>query len=286
MKKDLDIASQTDKHKLPEYSVLMSVYKNDNAVWLEEAFYSMLNQSFSPKEIVLVKDGPLTDALNEMIDRLCQLHSSVLRVFTLDKNFGLGLAMQFGVEQCQCEWIARMDADDISDLNRCEIEMNAALQNNADIVGCDCDEFIDTVSNVASRRLFPESHQELVKFSKHRTPFCHPAVMMKKSAVMSAGNYRHEPFVEDYDLFVRMLASGARGFTVKKILYHVRTSREFYGRRGGMQYLVLLLRHNVELYQSGWTSLYDLLYRSAGNCVGCLVPSKVRIWIYKRILRK
>ena len=286
MKKEYDISSQMKKNRLPEYSALMSVYKNDNAVWVEEAFYSMLNQSFPPKEIVLVKDGPLPDALNAMIERLYRMHSSVLRIFPLDKNVGLGLAMQFGVVQCQCEWIARMDADDICELNRCETELSAALQNDADIVGCDCDEFIDTVSNVVSKRLFPEFHQELVKFSKHRTPFCHPAVMMKKSAVMSTGNYRHKPFVEDYDLFVRMLANGARGYTVKKILYHVRTSREFYGRRGGMQYLVLLLRYNVELYQSGWTSLFDFLYRSAGNCVGCLAPSRVRIWIYKRILRK
>lgn len=286
MKTEYDISSQTDKKGLPDYSVLMSVYINDDAVWVEEAFLSLLNQSFPPKEIVLVKDGPVTNELNKMIKQLCQMYPSVLRVFSLDKNVGLGLAMQFGVEQCQCEWIARMDADDICELNRCETELSAAMQNDADIVGCDCDEFIDTVSNMTSKRLFPESHQELVKFSKRRTPFCHPAVMMKKSAVMSAGNYRHKPFVEDYDLFVRMLANGARGYTVKKNLYHVRTSREFYGRRGGMQYLVLLLRYNVELYQSGWTSLFDFLYRSAGNCVGCLAPSRVRIWIYKRILRK
>ena len=77
-----------------------------------------------------------------------------------------------------------MDADDISEPNRCEEELSMALAENADIVGCDCEEFFDTIQNPAAKRLFPATHDELVAFSRRRTPFCHPAVMMKKSAVL------------------------------------------------------------------------------------------------------
>lgn len=54
--------------QFPPYSVLMSVYEKENPSYLEEALLSMLNQSISPEEIVLVEDGPLTSELNETID--------------------------------------------------------------------------------------------------------------------------------------------------------------------------------------------------------------------------
>lgn len=69
--------------KFPPYSVLMSVYEKENPSYLEEALLSMLNQSISPEEIVLVEDGPLTSELNETID---SFSSACPELFTIIKE--------------------------------------------------------------------------------------------------------------------------------------------------------------------------------------------------------
>lgn len=271
---------------LPEYSVLMAVYHGDMPEWFEEAIESMANQSLPPREIVVVEDGQLTEGLYDAERRCRECHPELIRIVTLEQGQGLAAAMRYGLLACSCEWIARMDADDVSDLTRCEEELRMAEAEHADIVGCDCEEFFDSVQNPAAKRLFPATHDELVRFSRRRSPFCHPAVMMRKSAILDAGNYRDVHLHEDYDLFVRMLARGYRGCCVKKILFHSRIGRDYYGRRGGVQYVRTLLGYNVQLLRSGWMRPSDFIMRSCGNILVGLAPVTVRSWFYRRLLRK
>lgn len=271
---------------LPEYSVLISVYHQDRSEWFEAAIDSMARQSLPPHEIVIVEDGQLTDELYAAEKRCIERYPQWIRIVHLEKNHGLAAAMRRGIYECHCEWIARMDADDISEPTRCEEELRMAMAEGADIVGCDCEEFIDTIQNPTAKRLFPASHDELIRFSRRRTPFCHPAIMVKKSAVLEAGNYKDVYLHEDYDLFVRIFAHGYRGCSVKKILYHVRVGRDFYYRRGGMRYVKALLTYNVQLLRSGWMKPIDFILRSCGNILVGLAPVGLRSWFYRRLLRK
>lgn len=271
---------------LPEYSVLISVYHQDRAEWFEAAVDSMAQQSLPPHEIVIVEDGQLTDELYSAEKRCIERYPDWIRVVSLEENRGLAAAMRRGICECRCEWIARMDADDISEPTRCEEELRMAMAEGADIVGCDCEEFIDTIQNPTAKRLFPANHDELIRFSRRRTPFCHPAIMVKKSAVLEAGNYKDVYLHEDYDLFVRIFAHGYRGCSVKKILYHVRVGRDFYYRRGGMRYVKALLTYNVQLLRSGWMKPIDFILRSCGNILVGLAPVGLRSWFYRRLLRK
>lgn len=245
-----------------------------------------MEQTHSPCEIVLVKDGPLEAQVDAYIEAFQKQHPDLVRILSLPCHEGLASAMRQGVLECGCEWIARMDADDISSKRRCELELRYALANDADIVGCDCEEFVDSVDEPVAIRAFPEHHEDIVEFSRRRTPFCHPAVMMRKSAVLQAGNYQEIQYLEDYDLFVRMLRCGARGYTVKQHLYHVRVGQDFYSRRGGLAYVKALLRFNRVLLKNGWMSPADYLIRSAGNLIVGLSPGSFRAFIYQGFLRK
>lgn len=271
---------------LPDYSVLISVYHQDRPEWFEAAVDSMAKQTLPPYEIVIVEDGRLTEALYSAEKRCMERYPEWVRIVRLEKNQGLAAAMRQGISECRCEWIARMDADDISEPARCEEELRMAMAEGADIVGCDCEEFFETIQNPTAQRLFPASHDDLVRFSRRRTPFCHPAVMMKKSVVMAVGNYKDVYLHEDYDLFVRIFAHGYRGCSVKKILYHVRVGRDFYYRRGGRRYVKALLNYNVQLLRSGWMKPMDFILRSCGNILVGLAPVAVRSWCYRRLLRK
>ena len=107
-----------------KFSVLMSVYKKENPIYLSDSLESILvNQNLKPDELVLVKDGPLTDELEKVITRY-QGYFTNFKTVPLDTNVGLGLALREGLEHCSYELVARMDSDDIAKPNRFEEQLN------------------------------------------------------------------------------------------------------------------------------------------------------------------
>ncbi|MFQ9704638.1 MAG: glycosyltransferase [Enterocloster clostridioformis] len=88
-----------------EYSVLMSVYQKEYPSIFRAAITSIVNQTLKAKEFVLVCDGPLTNALEQVLDEF----SNILILVRLEKNVGLGMALAEGMRYCNCEWIVRMD---------------------------------------------------------------------------------------------------------------------------------------------------------------------------------
>ena len=269
----------------PKYSVLMAVYAKDNPDWFGFAVDSMLNQTLKPDEIVIVKDGPLTAPLEAVISSRVNSYPALFNCVQLSEGKGLGEALRVGVLACKNEWIARMDSDDYSAPERCETQFAAQERTGADIIGSNVCEFEGSVDNIVANRVFPEKHADIVKYGKRRTPFCHPSVMMRKSQILAAGNYRTALYYEDYDLFVRMLMLGLKGYTVPQALVFVRVSVGFYARRGGMKYLKPLLECNNNLLDIGWMNIGDYIVRSMANVVSCLSPGWFRAFIYRTFLR-
>ena len=105
---------------MDNYSVLMSVYHKEKAEFLREALDSIWNQTVQTDDFVLVCDGPLNEELDSVIAEHEKAHPGVLHVIRLEKNGGLGNALNIGIKQCKNELIARMDSDDISYPDRCE----------------------------------------------------------------------------------------------------------------------------------------------------------------------
>ena len=97
-----------------KFSVLMSVYVKENPAFLEEAVESIIHQTLKPSEVVIVEDGPLTPELYQVLEKLEAQSSIPIKRCPLEQNRGLGLALQYGVLQCQYDVIARMDTDDIA----------------------------------------------------------------------------------------------------------------------------------------------------------------------------
>ena len=104
---------------MEKYSVLMTVYKKDNPVFFSLALDSMIHQSYPPDEIVLVKDGPIVESLQSVIDSHKSEGAPIVEV-QLAQNVGLGLALNAGIRTVRNELIARMDSDDYSLPTRCE----------------------------------------------------------------------------------------------------------------------------------------------------------------------
>ncbi len=269
-----------------KYSVLQTVYKNDNPKWLEESIESMLNQTVKPFEYLILVDGPVPDETKSILDNYACKYVNLIKVIYYEVNRGLGPVLNDGVNMANCEYIARMDSDDIANSNRCEEELKMfETDPSLDIVGSNINEFIEKIDNVISKRLLPEKHGNILKFSKERNPFNHPSVMFKKNSVLKAGNYRTYHLCEDYDLWVRMIMTGSKTYNIQNILLNMRTSLDFYKRRSGFKYLKAILKLKKEFYKKKYISFGTYVKLIVKHSILCLSPNFVRKFIYKNMLR-
>lgn len=217
------------------FSVLISVYDKENPNYLFDALNSIWDkQSLKPDEIVIVKDGPLTRELDDVIN---DFHKKApVKIVQLEKNMGLGVALNHGIQVCSNDIIARMDSDDISYQDRFKKQI-VKLNEGFDVVSCWSSIFVENINNIIAVKKRPETHTEIVKLAKFKSPISHPGVMYRKKKVIEAGNYLHCPFYEDYYLWVRMIMTNSIFYNMQEPLLYFRTNHLQIKRRGGFSYL-------------------------------------------------
>ncbi len=268
---------------MEKYSVLMSLYKNEYPEHLKLALSSMINQTVTPDEIILVEDGPLTDELYHVLDEYNEyLHRVVNEV-----NIGLGLALNEGLKACRNELVARMDTDDISKPDRCEKQLKLFEQKpELAIVGSYIDEFVDTPENVISQRRVPTGWHDIYEYAKRRSAFNHPAVMYRKSAVLAEGGYSDLKRNQDVDLFGRMLFKGYKAENIDEALLWFRNSKELSERRKSWENTWSYIATIKKFWQMGYSSFGDYLIVLIAQAGMYIMPVNLQNWIYKKFLRK
>lgn len=272
---------------MENYSVLMSVYYKEKADYLRESIQSMLEQTVPPDDFVLVCDGPLNEELDEVIADYEQRFPCVFQIVRLDTNMGLGNALNIGIRYCKNELIARMDSDDISLPGRCELQLKKfAEDQELDIVSGTIIELDNTSEDNVTYKSVPENNEDIYRYAKIRSPFNHATVMYKKKAVELAGGYRDFLLFEDYYLWVRMLQQNAKGFNFQQPLYLVRTDTALYERRGGLKYFKQVFAFRNYLLKTHFCNIFQYIVALVGQAIICFVPTKVRGFMYKKLLRK
>lgn len=271
-----------------KYTVLMSVYFKEQPEYLSLSIESMINQTIKPDEFIIVKDGPLTPELSEVIDSFVMNYPDLFKIISNDTNLGLGPALAKGIIASRNELIARMDSDDYAISTRCEKQLE---RFNADpeleIVGSYEAEFVDDINNVISIHRVPTESSEIKKFMRRRCSILHPTVMYKKGAVLKSGNYHSVFLYEDYDLFSRMvLAHHVKSYNIPESLYYIRTSDDFFKRRGGAKYAKTVLKFKWGQYKKGYMSLLDFCISGLGQAFVCILPNSLRKGFYMNFLRK
>lgn len=267
------------------YSVLMSVYDKESPANLSQALYSLSSQTLPPGEIVLVKDGLLTEDLEQVITEF-KSRFGLLKVVPIKKNVGLGKALNLGLTKCEFHIVGRMDSDDISLPHRFERQVKWMIENeHVDVLGCWISEFFIDEETIITQRKVPEKHEEIVQFAKSRCPVNHPAVVFKKDAVFRAGGYMHFPFLEDYFLWYRMLKGGAKFYNLQESLLLYRATPEMYKRRGGASYAANELRLFLIMRKDRFISIWKLMFYVPVRLCIRLLPSSIRGIVYN-MLRK
>lgn len=269
-----------------EYSVLMTVYEKDNPDYLKKALLSMVKQSKKPDEIILVKDGPITDDLQNIIDRIGKKYPGLIVQIQLVKNLGLGLALNEGIRACKNELIARMDSDDISLPTRCEKQINEFEKDpSLDIIGCPVIEFVGDIHNKVGKRDVPIDNEAIYKFCRKRDPFNHPTVMYRKSKVQEAGGYSDLRKNQDTDLWIKMLSHGAVCKNLPEYLLRFRFDENTYLKRKSWMNTKLLIKIRWKAFHSGLCSLADFLEVAVMQTAIYLMPVGFQRFVYRKLLR-
>lgn len=275
-----------------KFSVLMSVYKSDNAEYLLRAIESVtIDQTLKPAQLVLVKDGPVSEEIDAIITKMQSTLNNIGIEFTViskEVNAGLAAALNTGLEYCKYEYVARMDSDDVSLPNRFELELpNIADNPEISVLGGGITEFEDDEKVPIQARIVPQKHDEIVDMLRTRNAMNHVTVVFKKSDIVKLGGYS-ENFgkLEDYKLWVDAVCAGLKLQNISDVCVNVRVGAGFIERRSNKREI------------QDWDMLQEYLKKAKliGNGKALINKLYIRVFIYmpawmkkiayKTILRK
>lgn len=270
-----------------QYSVLMSLYEKEKGAYLIESIESMLQQTVKPSEIIIVLDGYITNELRNVLDFYEKKYPNIIQLLPLEKNIGLGRALDYGLQFCTNELVARMDTDDISLPKRCEKQLKAfGNDEKLAIIGTIMNEFYDDYKNVVSSRIVPTENEDIVRFMKRRSPFNHPTVMFKKSVVLKCGGYGEFKRKQDLDLFSRIINNDYKALNLPEPLLLFRSNINNFKRRKSWTYVKSYIAVQFKILLRGHCSLLDFFYVFLGQLLIFILPTKVLKIVSNKLLRK
>lgn len=271
---------------IPNYSILSSLYIKEKPENLRKSIESMLSQSLPSDDYVIVKDGPITRELQSVLDEYTLRYTNI-HVYGYEQNHGLGYALNFGLEKCRNELVARMDTDDISLPNRCQRQIEEFLHDpDLDIIGLSLYEFIDNENNVISIKSMPESENEIRKYAHRRNPFNHPTVMYKKESVMKYGGYPEGQRGEDVALFTKMVFEGSKGKNINERLFLYRADKNQYKRRSSSVDSHAVINVAKQNLNSKYISILDYWFIVVAQFAGMILPDSIGNRIFRKMFRE
>lgn len=217
------------KEKEVSVSVIMGVYNQWDEQILQKAVESILNQSFKDFEFIIYDDGSQPHAAL-MLEKIKQLDPRIVLIGQRE-NHGLAFSLNSCIEHAKGRYIARMDADDISDPGRLQ-EQYDFMEAHPEYSWCGCNAKLLDDNGIWGMATRPErpTENDYLKFS----PYIHPTVMYRASLFEETEGYKVSKetlLCEDYELFMRLRQLGKKGYNIQKTLFTYREDANSYKRR-------------------------------------------------------
>lgn len=249
-------------------SVIMAVYNAEK--YLKECVESILNQSYTNFEFIIINDCS-TDRSLEILEEYSKKDPRIFLINN-EENLGLTKNLNRGLNKAKGKYIARMDADDISELNRFEEQVKFLEENSKiDIVGTFSRD-INEKGEVKGDRRNPITHKEILKVLPKVNPVAHPTVMMRKIALEKIGGY-NETFkkCQDYELWFRAASQGLKLYNIPKYLFKYRMN-DGYAARKSWEYRKTDIKIRIKGYNDLKLSYTKYIYLLIPIILGC-IPS-------------
>lgn len=259
----------------------MGIYNCEKT--LDEAIESILSQTYTNWFMIMCDDCS-TDKSYEIADKYCKKYPDKFLLLKNDSNKGLNYTLNKCLSYVETEYVARMDADDISLPTRFEKEIHFLEQNSSyKIVGTQMIYFDENGDWGRTSGCEIPKKEDIVKC----TPFCHATCMLKSDAYRQVGGYSVDKKllrVEDYHLWIKMYEKGFKGYNLQEILYKMRddraaTKRRTYQNRINEAYVKKLAIKFLNLPK--WNYVYVIKPLIIG-----LLPISLYEFLHKRRLKK
>lgn len=233
-------------------SVLLSTY-NEKIEMIEQSVDSILNQTYTNFELLLINDNPAREELDEFLIKVSQKDQRI-NYIKHEKNMGLIDSLNAGIKCATGKYIARMDADDISCEDRFEKQIKFLEDNSYDFIGCSVIK-IDEAGRPIGRIIVPSTYKDVCKYNNYGNCVLHPTWLVKKIVYDKLGGYRDVYACEDYDFLVRAIQSSFRIGNVPECLlfYRIRNdgiSESSYVRQKLTMYYIIKHKRNMNLISS------------------------------------
>lgn len=226
---------------MPQISVLMGIY--NCADTLEEAVNCIINQTFTDWELIMCDDCS-NDNTYKVAKKIAESDSRI-KLIKNERNLTLAPTLNRCAKCATGKYIARMDGDDICDLNRFHMEYDF-LENHPEYAVVSCSMIL--YDENGEYGLIKHDVEPTVNSFFNGSPFCHAGCMIRKNVFDELKGYDEisdVERVEDYDLWFRMYSAGYKGYNIDRPLYSMRDDRNAVKRRK-MKYRInetkLLLR--------------------------------------------
>ena len=269
-----------------KFTVLISVYKNDDSVHFDKALRSVtIDQTLRPDEVVLVVDGPVTDDINKVIDQWQSQISIPFIVIRSVDNIGLSNALNLGIKHCKFDYIARMDSDDISLPYRFEKQLLFLNANSeVSLLGGWYKQYDKDMEYCLTERKVPVSFDEIKLFAMTRTPFNHVTAVFKKQSLVDIGGYPEiMGYMEDWLVALCLINKGFKIKNIPEYLVHVRGGTDFLDRRGGIAYARLEIKNLSKMHRLKLIGTRHFLLNLIIRISVRITPLFLRAYVYKMI---
>lgn len=254
----------------------MGVYNQWDFEILKKAINSILNQTLRDLEFIIYDDGSHPQVANSLKE-LAAMDDRIILI-GMEENQGLAFSLNACIDKARGEYIARMDADDISLPDRLQKQVDF-LEAHPEYMWCGTNAFVFDEDGIWSERIMPEcpTKEDYLRFS----PYIHPSVMYRASIFEKMDGYlvcKETLRCEDYEIFMRFRYAGYKGYNIQENLFYYRENKASYQRRTfAFRLNEAKIRYrnfkSMEiLFPKGWIYVLRPL-------VAAFIPHKILMWM-------
>lgn len=213
---------------MAKISIIMATYK-ENETFLRQSIESILNQTETDFEFIIVLDNPQNVLHKKIINDYSNLDSRINFLIN-NENQGLTKSLNRALSLVSGEFIARMDADDISLEDRLEYELNYLLENNCDLIGGITEMINEEGEVIYTINKIPSDPEKIMDLERISNCIAHPTWFARKELFDSLGGYREYPLCEDYDFTIRAILKGFKLSNINKAVLKYRITQNSISR--------------------------------------------------------
>lgn len=229
-------------------SVIMAIYKEPLNI-LNESIQSILNQTYEDIELIIISDNPDNVEHQTFIHKLMN-EDNRIHFLVNEVNLGPAETRNKGIKHSKGEYIAIMDADDYSALNRLELQLNYLIQNDLGFIGAIPVMINDEGQRVYSIKKVPSDVEVVKKCLGYSQCVAHSTWLVKREIYEQLDGYRPIPLCEDYDFTLRASLLGYRVSNMNEPLVYYRVTESSVSRDNMYeQYLYML--YITDMYKHG-----------------------------------